>query len=48
MTNHSSLEDLFNRIVELVLAEFSDIVVDAQLRVTSSGAVERLRIFIKD
>jgi len=33
---------------EPVLREFSDIVVDAQLRFTSSGAVERLRIFLKD
>ena len=48
MTNRQSLDELFNRIVDLVLAEFSDIVVDVQLRFTSSGAVERLRIFLKD
>ncbi|MCJ7762805.1 DUF6516 family protein [Candidatus Bathyarchaeota archaeon] len=48
MNNRPSLEELFNRIVELVLDEFSDIVVDVQLRFTSSGAVERLRIFLKD
>ena len=48
MTDRSSLEELFSRIIELVLTEFSDIVVDVQLRFTSSGAVERLRIFLKD
>src|SRR3990170_2743131 len=48
MTDRSSLEDLFSRIIELVLTEFSDIAADAQLRFTSSGAVERLRIFLKD
>lgn len=48
MTEHFSLEELFNEIVELVIGQFFDIVVDAQLRFTSSGAVERLRIFLKD
>jgi hypothetical protein len=48
MTNRLSLEELFNRIFDLVLTDFSDIVADAQLRFTSSGAVERLRIFLKD
>ena len=48
MTDCSSLEELFNRIIEHVLTEFSDIVAGAQLRFTSSGAVERLRIFLKD
>lgn len=48
MTRHSSLEDRFNRIVEVVVADFSDIAVDVQLRFTSSGAVERLRIFLLD
>jgi len=48
MNNRPSLEELFNRIVELVLDEFSDIVVDVQLRFISSGAVERLRVFLKD
>jgi hypothetical protein len=48
MTNRLSLEELFNRIFELVLTDFSDIVADAQLRFTSSGAIERLRIFLKD
>lgn len=48
MTNRLSLEELFNRIFELVLTDFSDIVADAQSRFTSSGAIERLRIFLKD
>jgi Family of unknown function (DUF6516) len=48
MTSHSSLEELFNRIIDHVLAEFSDIAVDVQLRFTPSGVVERLRIFLKD
>jgi hypothetical protein len=48
MTKRLSLEELFREIVELVLREFSDIVVDAQLRFTSSGSIERLRIFLKD
>jgi len=48
MTKHLGLEELFKEIIELVLREFSDIVVDAQLRFTSSGAIERLRIFMKD
>jgi hypothetical protein len=48
MTSHSSLEELFNQIIEVVLAKFSDIAVDVQLRFTPSGAVERLRIFLKD
>lgn len=48
MISRSSLEELFNCIVEVVLADFSDIVVDVQLRFTPSGAVERLRIFLLD
>ena len=48
MNSHSSLEELFNCIVEVVLADFSDIAVDVQLRFTPSGAVERLRIFLLD
>ena len=48
MTKRLSLEELFRKIVEVVLREFYDIVVDAQLRLTSSGAIERLRIFLKD
>jgi len=48
MNSYSSLEEQFNGIVELVLDEFSDIVVDVQLRFTPSGAVERLRIFLSD
>jgi len=44
MTKRLSLEELFKEIIELVLREFSEVVVDAQLRFTSSGAVERLRI----
>jgi hypothetical protein len=43
MPNNLSLEELFNRIVDLVLTEFSDTVVDAQLRFTPSGSV-----FLKD
>jgi hypothetical protein len=42
------LEEQFNKIVEVVLTEFSDIVADAQLRFTHSGAIEKLRIFLKD
>ena len=42
MTDSLSLEELFRRIVDLVLTEFSDIVADAQLRFTYSGAVEKL------
>ena len=48
MTKPLGLEELFKEIIELVLREFSDIVVDAQLRFTSSGAIEKLRIFLKD
>jgi len=48
MTKHLGLEELFKQIIELVLRDFSDIVVDAQLRFTSSGAVERLRVLLKD
>jgi len=48
MTNSSNLEEQFKRIVELVQAEFSDIVADVQLLFTSSGAVEKLRVFLKD
>jgi hypothetical protein len=48
VTRRLSLEELFEQIVEVVLGEFSDIVVDVQLRFTSSGSIERLRIFLKD
>ena len=48
MTSRPSIEELFQRIVEVVIAEFSDIAVDTQLRFTPSGAVERLRIFLLD
>jgi hypothetical protein len=48
MSNRPSLEELFQRIVEVVVAEFSDIAVDVQLRYTPSGAIERLRIFLFD
>jgi len=48
MTKRLSLEELFREIVELILRDFSDIVVDVQLRFTSSGSIERLRIFLKD
>jgi len=42
MTKRSGLEELFNRIIELVFAEFSDVVADEQLRFTSSGAMRSL------
>jgi len=48
MTKRLSLEELFREIVELILRDFSDIVVDVQLRFTSSGSIERLRIFLRD
>jgi hypothetical protein len=48
MTKRLGLEALFREIVDLVLREFFDIVVDAHLRFTSSGTVERLRVFLKD
>ena len=48
MTKRLGLEELFKEIIELVLRDFSDIVIDAQLRFTSSGAVERLRVILKD
>jgi len=48
MTKRLGLEELFNEIIEFVLREFSDIVVNAQLRFTSSGAIEKFRIFLKD
>jgi hypothetical protein len=48
MTERSKLEEIFSAILEIVMKEFSDIVTDAELRFTSSGAIERLRIFVKD
>lgn len=48
MTDYSGLEEIFNDIIEHILDEFSDIVIDVQLRFTPSGAVERLRIFLVD
>ena len=48
MNSLSSLEERFNCVVEVVLADFSDIAVDVQLRFTPSGAVEKLRIFLLD
>jgi hypothetical protein len=48
MSNQPSLEEIFQRIAEAVIADFSDIAVDAQLRYTPSGAIERLRIFLVD
>jgi hypothetical protein len=48
MSNHPSIEELFQRIVEVVIADFSDITVDTQFRFTPSGAVEHLRIFLVD
>ncbi len=40
-----SLEELLQRIVEVVTAEFSDIAFDVHLRYTPSGAIEQLRNF---
>jgi hypothetical protein len=48
MSSHSSLEEIFHRIMEVVTSEYSDIAVDVQLRHTPSGAIERLRIFLVD
>jgi hypothetical protein len=48
MNSYSSLEEQFNRVVEVVRADFFDIAIDVQLRFTTSGAVERLRIFLLD
>lgn len=48
MTNRANLEEQFRRIVELAQAEFSDIIADVQLLFTQSGAVEKLRVFLKD
>jgi len=42
------LEDLLQEIVEIVLREFLDIVDDTRIQFTSSGAVEKLRVFLKD
>ena len=48
MKKRLNLEEVFREIVKVILREFSDIAADAQLRRTSSGAIERLRIFLKD
>jgi hypothetical protein len=48
MPNDSNLEELFNRIIDLIYAEFSDIVIDVHLRFSPSGSVERLRVFLTD
>lgn len=48
MAKRLDLEALFREIVDLVQSEFFDIVVDVQLRFTSSGVVERLRLFLRD
>jgi hypothetical protein len=48
MHKYADLEEVFNRLVEVILADFSDIALDVQLRFTSSGAIERLRIFLQD
>jgi len=45
---NDSLEELFNRIIDLILSQFSDIVVDVQLRFSPSGSIEKLRIFMID
>jgi hypothetical protein len=48
MTHRSNLEELFNRIIDLVQTEFSDIATDTKLLFTSGGAIEKLRIFLND
>jgi len=48
MINRLSLEPVFRGLVEVILREFSDITVDVRLCFTSSGTVERLRVFLKD
>ena len=48
MTEPLSLEDLFHEIADRVLEEFIDIVDDARIQFTSSGAVKCLRIFLRD
>ncbi len=48
MPNDSNLEGLFNRIIDLIFAEFSDIVIDVYLRFSISGSIERLRVFLID
>ena len=47
MHKYADFEEVFNRLVEVIVADFSDIALDVQLRFTSSGAIERLRIFLK-
>lgn len=37
MSDRPSLEEVFQRIVEVITADFSDIAVDVQLRYTPSG-----------
>jgi len=48
MSKKQNLEDIFQQIIEVVIADFFDISIDAQLRYTPSGAIERLRIFLVD
>ena len=48
MPSSSNLEELFNQIIDLIFAEFSDIVIDVHLRFSPSGSVERLRVFLTD
>jgi hypothetical protein len=48
MKKRLNVEELFREIVEVVLGEFSDVATNTQLRRTSSGAIERLRMFLKD
>ncbi|MGD0996633.1 MAG: DUF6516 family protein [Candidatus Bathyarchaeia archaeon] len=48
MPNDSNLEALFNRIIDLIYAVFSDIVIDVHLRFSPSGSIERLRVFLID
>ena len=43
-----SLEELLQEIAEIVLREFLDIVEDTRIQFTTSGAAEKLRVFLKD
>jgi len=48
VTNYTGVETIFKEIIEIVLTEFSDIVTDARILLTPSGAVEKLRVFVKE
>jgi len=48
MTKQPSLEDWFSQILDLVSQKFLDLVVDTKLHFSSSGAIEKLRLYLKD